>query len=111
MSLIATGTLWDNDGIGTPTPFILGRFVDRGEYAYVNDDVFLLQNTADFPVGTPGRKFGGRVWGRARRGVEAWRLGAGLTLSGGVCARELLRRATWQAAAAACSYAADTRCH
>jgi hypothetical protein len=46
VALIATGTLWDNDGFGTPEPYILGRYVDRGEEAYVGDDVFLLQASA-----------------------------------------------------------------
>ncbi|KAI8465911.1 MAG: hypothetical protein J3K34DRAFT_524975 [Monoraphidium minutum] len=43
VSLIATGTLWDHSGIGSPEPYILGRFVDRGEEAYISEDVFLQQ--------------------------------------------------------------------
>ena len=34
-SLIATGTLWDNDGLNTPVPYMVARFVDRGQEAYI----------------------------------------------------------------------------
>jgi len=44
-ALIATGTLWDHDGLGTPTPYITGRFTDRGQNAYIQDDVYLLQDS------------------------------------------------------------------
>ncbi len=48
-ALIATGTLWDHDGPRTPVPYIVGRFVDRGQDAYIQDDVYLAQDQSQMP--------------------------------------------------------------
>jgi hypothetical protein len=38
--------LWDSRAAASPAPAIAGRFVDRGQDAYLNDDVYLRQNQA-----------------------------------------------------------------
>jgi hypothetical protein len=83
--MIATGTLWDHDGLDTPVPYIVGRFVDRGQDAFIENDVYLRQDQNDMPNapdlnagatdprgywnGGVGRAAGsGREWGGRRAG-------------------------------------------
>lgn len=52
-ALVATGTLWDHTGINTPVPYLVGRMVDRGQDAYIEDDVYLQQNDPQGGAASP----------------------------------------------------------
>jgi hypothetical protein len=51
-ALVATDALWSSSPSGPPPgagPFVLGRFVDRGQDAFVEDDVWLRQDQQAMP--------------------------------------------------------------